>query len=1522
MSEQSSISKKIELNPRTARAVSAILSQTATDEALRGLNNSDGRNQSEQASFLATESPFLRDIYERGGTVVDGVLTVPKENLTASPEIEITTTRTAVERLTRITNDEAKAKELAPQLVEMGASIAGSHADGATRLKVFGWLYRTLEGKQELLQTDSTLKEERDLTSHSEALFSERWQQIVELSEAMAALEPQDRLPENSLEQSGENVREIEMAIEPDENSMAAEIYENGGQTEEASQRVEEIAPGGGLVGFERIETSADLPKIPENLSRADFEKLLEKMSAVDSELERGVSRREILAPFERYVELTRLDNELRLVEEEYAKSQAKIIGSESGAPQNYSFVATREEWRELAEDRLTLAELREQKAKLAESISTGFDGSVDRQKVERSVEGRNNASVLKNQSDAAAKPPKIELTEEEAELRRILAKEKSVEREINSLSESINEREKGFRVFSELAAEQIPDERKQELLEKVASLELPLSSILKEKYPELTASERNEKLAEANTFEIRTPAEYLFVRDAASERFEILRGREIKNEYRRFERKNIAENADANSARQAEADHLDKIQTLKTIEPVFAYKIEGSNRILSAKPSERAVAGYEFAREYIRYQLKQPEVRLRHESAMYREYAERLEAAKTAQTLVREAYQIRQENHRAAGVWKEAKREERLNLQRPLSKTELTLLFLEQPPREFTAEMSVLKYNFAHYSQAKARMTAALADGKLEPSAEAEKLIRSLEGRLNRRDFETRHRATKHFFESLKTENEKLIIKNEFDHRAVYDKLPPHEKDWIYSRASEQKENLEYKIAYQRGKSAGVKLESPSRAVLMNKAAAASVRQEFAAGTLWHQAALLTDQKNAKNVERGSMTNTHEKTLRAIGFLIHNQTEANNLRVGEWLKLQKSEELKAAGEILKTFARATREIENNQLTVTVKIEETNRVPAADYKNLFERYFPADYEKLKEFRGTQSEKFRLERSRRDGQSAMLDTWAENAKTASYRADAPVSVFENERRGLQEIERIKAAQIECRRASEIKNSVTLKIEEQLKKEFAKDNRTVSDRDLRAAVEHAFVPVKSERLSTEQKAIFERAQDKISISDFERFSESVNRLEKGLAEINRSFEKIAALRLENEPFRIEPEKTVSIEPLQKQYETAQRRAEAERINAVVREKFASKIIDDSGTFTSLADYLSVEERDQARIESHKQARISLEPARLNDPELSSEVQTKALEFADALEDAHQSSLRGVSETEIANAFDIAETKREQLNEFLKVENESQLAPEDKPVSLEIYERELEKNERAITRAKISEMIETGKLSLADLETKKAGEIFSPKERASIRLEAGERTRENLEPKELWTRRGDVSEVLQQAALRASDALERAHEIYHEMGASRVEVSGAFAALDAGIVRLKNERRATRTAAKFINFKTDFKRDLAQMFERGGQSIENPRMLAAMTKGLLIDGLEKHNIQPEKIGVSSEKLSELSRTIALAISSDIKRERFPHKNFEPNGKSKAVEQVENNNTINQRIEPEKQHVHVKPKQFERAR
>lgn len=1504
MSEQPTKSNTNETNPRTMRTVAAILGQTSTDEGLRELNQTEGRNQSEQASFLAAQSPHLRDIYERGGTVVDDFLTVPKENLSLAPEIEIATAQTAVEKLTRITGDVRKAKELAPQLVEMGTRIAGSNADGETRLKVFGWLYRSLEGKQDLLVDEAANNSEIGQKNFSSSQFSEKWQQIVELSETLTALEPKDKLPEKSLDEIDENKRVRGSTNKPNENFTETDFYENEIVGENA-ERAEEIASTRGLIGFERIEVSSDLPKIPENLGRSDFEKLLEKTGEIDSKLENGIPKREIIAPFQGYVEMTRLDNELRLVEEEYAKVHFQQTDKESA--ENYRFVVKREELRELSEDKSRLTDLRARQTKITETIQKNYRENENFEKVKESVSNRNFPG--QSNQDAPSKQQKIELTEEELELGKLLVEEKSIKREIETLSESITKREMNFRPSEELSNEEISASRKKELTEKALSLELPVGSILKEKYPELTPQERNEKLTKANTFEIQTPAEYLFVRKTATKHFLDLREREIKSEYRKFESKNIAEYTDKKLARKELGEHQEKISNLKSLEPVFAYKIEGSNKIIKAEPSERAVEGFNFVNQYIHYQLKQPETRLRRESVLYRTFADRLESAKTSQDVLREAYKIRQENHRAAGVWKNATKEERNGLNRHLSKKEISLLFLEQPVRHYNGEMSYLKYNFAHYSQAKEKMTNALLEGQLEPSAKAQKLIESLEARVVRRDLETQHKATKHFCLSLKTENEKLFIKNDFDHHTIYQNLPPHEKDWIYARAEQQKENLEYKIAYARAMSAERTI--PPRTQTTNEVTK-NLRNDFAAGTLWHQASILANQKSGTDIPK--IANTDEKILNAIRFLIHNQTEGANLRVGEWLKKQTGTELITAGEILKTFAQATRKIEDNQMTVKVKITEFEKVSADDCKNLFASYFPADYEKLTEFRIGTGEKFRLEKSRRDGQTAVLNEWQNDIQTKTYRPDAPVSVFANELRTTEEIGKIKAAQIECRRSLEIQSAILLKTEEKLKKDLAKNEQIISPQDLKSTINRAFSTENSKRLSGEQKSFFEKVQDKILISDFKRFTESKQQLENGLLSINQSFENIATIRLENAQYEYTSQSAEKNESLQKQYESLQKQSEAELTTAAAREKFSTQKLEVAEA-TAINQFLNADELAKAQLESHRQTRVALEPAELIQSNQSSEIQAVALEFADALENVYQSNLQHKSELEINQTFTVAEEKRQNLDAFLKRHQESSLLPEQKPVTLKIYERELARNEQLIAQAKISEMIETGKISLADLETKKVGEFFSDQMREEIKLEAGERTRENLEPKELWAKRQNCSEKLQQAALGASDTLERAHEIYHDPNAKPDEISHVFAALDADILKLKNERKLEQNARKFINFKTEFKRDLAQMFENG-QPLENPNLLTAMTKGLLLKALENQNIQTEKLGLSGEKLSEISRTITLGMVDNKRREKLILAD-----KSAAVA-VRDNLSAQPRTEIKTPSFQVKPKQFEHTR
>src|SRR5690606_11841275 len=66
-------------SPRTERAINEILSFSKLDLLLSQLDDTNGRNQSQHASYLNGQNQFLRDRYERGGTVKDGILIIPKD---------------------------------------------------------------------------------------------------------------------------------------------------------------------------------------------------------------------------------------------------------------------------------------------------------------------------------------------------------------------------------------------------------------------------------------------------------------------------------------------------------------------------------------------------------------------------------------------------------------------------------------------------------------------------------------------------------------------------------------------------------------------------------------------------------------------------------------------------------------------------------------------------------------------------------------------------------------------------------------------------------------------------------------------------------------------------------------------------------------------------------------------------------------------------------------------------------------------------------------------------------------------------------------------------------------------------------------------------------------------------------------------------------------------------------------------------------------------------------------------------
>ncbi len=221
--------------------------------------------------------------------------------------------------------------------------------------------------------------------------------------------------------------------------------------------------------------------------------------------------------------------------------------------------------------------------------------------------------------------------------------------------------------------------------------------------------------------------------------------------------------------------------------------------RARSNKTMENGVKGKElnyedlrFATAYLEHQLKQPETRLRHFNERYRDYAQMLDQCKSRDEVMEVSSKIRIENA-AVGISREPGiHDQNTDIAQGLTSKELQMLFTEQSPRHYTSEMIATKLNYAGNGVAAKAKTEALIRGEIAPSPEAQELIESLESRMERRYLGDSLSATKHFLQSLKTPNEELRFRNNFDHSQVYRKLPPAERDFVYQQATSQKNQLE----------------------------------------------------------------------------------------------------------------------------------------------------------------------------------------------------------------------------------------------------------------------------------------------------------------------------------------------------------------------------------------------------------------------------------------------------------------------------------------------------------------------------------------------------------------------------------------------------------------------------------------------------------------------------------------------------------------------------------------------------------
>lgn len=280
-------------NPRTERAINEILSVSRSDLILSKLDDTEGRNRSEHASHLNAHSQFIRDLYERGSVVRDGVVISPKENPSPAPPLAVTTIEYALKRLEPIIN-ESRARGTAPQLVEYGKRIAGLSADRDTQIKVFNWIYGALEGRNDLLKADE--KVVRDETK--EERFDRTLNEIATLAKEMSKLEPSDRLV--LLDDVNERT-EVNDVDRNDAEHSPESVYEHGLDRDEIRQQIDSKSSISGLQEFERIELdNTTLSRLAADMSKEEFDRWINvRLPVLDEMLESGTSVDAILKPFQ-----------------------------------------------------------------------------------------------------------------------------------------------------------------------------------------------------------------------------------------------------------------------------------------------------------------------------------------------------------------------------------------------------------------------------------------------------------------------------------------------------------------------------------------------------------------------------------------------------------------------------------------------------------------------------------------------------------------------------------------------------------------------------------------------------------------------------------------------------------------------------------------------------------------------------------------------------------------------------------------------------------------------------------------------------------------------------------------------------------------------------------------------------------------------------------------------------------------------------------------------------------------------
>ncbi len=1311
---------KIEINPRTQRAVTEILSVSETDKLLEKINQTDGRNQSEQASHLGKFSQFVRDVYERGGNVVGGNLIVPKETLTLSPPLTVTTQDYAVKRLSDILKDESRAKELAPTIIEHGNKIAGATADGETKLKVFVWIYDALEGKSELLKSEENVR----FGENKEQRFDNALAEISRLADEMHRLEPADKIefaPLNDFEK-GESLWE-----QRDENRIVEEIYESAigrdGVEGEGSERDDGLENERGLEqdvsgktaaeGFERIDLGGSVaPQLPADFTETETARLLaETLPEIDRQLESGISVKEITKPFHENVRQSGRIDALNRLEAIYQKqkisqTEAKLSNPNLPATQKEKLESEAVRWQSLV-------------------LTPSWD-------VQREI----LAGIRENEFKG-----KKTITQASGKT--------------GELSESVKNQ------ISEI------DVRRQ------------------------------------NVIELKTPSEFFAALGTAEKTF--YQKTRIEGANLRLK---LAEAKEKLDDKTKGTELKKQLNDLRELKPSFAYRLENSSEIIVGRASTTAIDERSFVYSYINFQLKQPETRLRHESERYRTYAARLVAADNRNEVIKTASDIRADNAAHGLKWKDLNAVEKEKLSKPLTNREMQFLFTETSPAHYTPEMTVARLSYAYSGESRRQMTESLLKGEIKPSPEARKLIDSLESRLERRELKDSMLATKHFFESLKTPNENLKFKNDFDHREIYRQLPPQEKDFVYQKTTQQKENLEYRLAFRqqeliKGETAN---RQPQPTLEQSKA-----EKTFHLLSQFNQARIL-----GERVETSPLASLEigEKDFRAASIILHNQSPEKTLKLGLEFKQSGAVEDKKIGEILETFSNAEITKSDGKTNIEIKLPENSVLGTETYKELLEKFYPDEARENDKFKFANFNEKSLEDARIKGQNETIKNWQSELGNNFYRADATAAqIFQTERALAEDVSRVTQMQQGARIAraentqllEKYASRVAFKMQNQksLVPSLAEQKQVIKVA-LDLSSKGADFPV-----SSTNRQFFAAAQMEITVSDLQKFGSNEKVIAENQTGIRKTFSLITVKQNALEEARIKPAEIRAEDKLADVYLKTQKTEENRSITQAARVAFEQGAIENLEG-KPIGDLVAQTEKQEIKNESANKARIALEPE--NKYFEGKESEPQALKLAEAIEKAHDLSKAGAPSSEIAEAFETAENERTVL---LQTANRIEKS-EDKPLSLRLYETEIKRAEKELWTKNLGAKILAGvDYSESEL-TLNLDKIFSAPEREQMKIEAAEIAKSRLEPKELDADHRKISNDASRQALTTFKQLEQAHNVFQFSG-DKSKITEAFSKLDREAATLNKFRQDYNKTEKLALLRDGVKTDLVDLLRK---------------------------------------------------------------------------------------------------------